>query len=51
MKQRRKMERVHDRKIDRAVARGLCEKKHVLHKMIKAGKFSENWRQIAQEVK
>ena len=51
MKQRRKMERVHSRKIDRAVARGLCEKKHILHNMIKLDKFKDNWRQIAQEVK
>ena len=51
MKNRRKMKRVHTRKIDRAVARGLCEKKHVLHNMIKLGKFKDNWRQIAEEVK
>lgn len=51
MRNTRKMERVHNRKIDRAVARGLCEKKHVLHNMIKLNMFSVHWRQIAQEVR
>lgn len=47
----RKMQRIHIRKIDRAVARGLLSKTHTLHNMIKLGYFSKNWRQVAEEVK
>ena len=51
MKPKRKMERVHTRKLDRGVARGLLEKTHALHRAIKFGQFSLNWREIQQEVK
>lgn len=45
MKQKRTAIRVHTRKIDRMVAKHYAGS--ALHDLIKAGKFTENWRRCA----